>query len=772
MRNVKKSQVNALPVNDVTSPNNRVEWQDQDIADAFIEKGKSHGVTISPDTAQDIANEVRQKVKKNDVLELHAIIKEIIDNLFPKSPEMAATHASLEILKVIGRRVEKYRTILAQEEGESNGPIGPEEEADLRAGILNDILIPLQEGIQDKVADATRKLMRDLLPLQQEKNQLEAELGDDAHVKVLYDTYVADPSNRENMKLYKKETKGRNSKVSRAIELLNQINVIKSKLILLDSASNYVDKHFRVMDQYRGVDGMSRYFENVLQPGIQNVKDLIISVRRNIVLPEVDARTRHERAWIMRHHNTKSYQNKGIGPDVDNITFEEFEKSPVYKELKSRGVDDNKIKDSLRNLDAKPMTWRKGQAIYMLLDPPSEKTVNKDIPTLMEPTPENVKDEEGKVVQKAWSDEIITNQPFNIESGKFDEQKDKMEKGTRPRAMSKERKVSEAANEDAHWSVLFNLSRNQKVDASGKTRAEKYLESLPEKMRENPKVLETVKNMENEDHLNDKEIIYSALWNPNTPDWVLMKAALTGYAETTRRIAKAILERKRGWQPKLENGELVKDEETNDYVWERVPGFDKGASFDARTVVAQAATAPAAPNPAAQQAQGQQQAYQNQINSIDQQMKTHQQQMQQLQVQKTDLEKQRDSIRVPQQPQQPAQQASPSSPGTGMPPAQPMAADNISFRKLSQYYKKDVEVVEPEAEFSEPTEPEEGDFVYDDATSGLSIHGEKFLGKFIEWNDVEAAIREYASRHQWFPNVWKISDHGNAHLVQDFNYGL
>ncbi len=766
MGNVRKSQVMdqlqqaTQPANGVESPNGKIEWNDQDLADAFVEKGKSHGVTISPETAMEVANQIRSKVKKNDVLELHSIINEITADLFPNNPEASATKASLDLLTVIGTRVEKYKTILAQE---ANGPIGAEEEAELRGGILNDVILPMQEGIKDTAADATRKLMRELLPLRQRKIELKQYLDDTSKIDALEADAKANPSDKKKEKAFRAEMKIRGQKAVETMNIIAKESVIESKLILLDRASGYLQKKLEVMDQYHGVDGMSRYFEKVFEPAVKDIKDIIMQVRKGIVLPEVTAKARHERDWVMRHHHTKSYQSGSIGPNVDDISFEEFSESPVYKELRNRGVSDQKISESINVLENKPMTWRKGQAIYMLLDPPAQKTINKDIPTLMENPPVN---EQGKL---DWSSDIVTNQPFNIEKGKFDEQKDKMEKGTNPRAMTKERKISEASNDKAHWSVLFNLTRNQRVDASGKTRAEKYLESLPENVRNNEEVLDTAAKMEEEDHLHDKEIIYSALLNPNTPDWVLMKAALTGYAETTRRIAKAVLERKRGWQPKLTDaGDLVKDPETNDFVWERIPGFEAAASLSLKQILGQVTPPPSPTSPSQDQAMATKNALQEQINAIDQQMQTGQGQAQQLQVQKTNLQKQMDSVKMPA-PAQPG--AAPAVPGA-IPAGQPMAADTISFRKFADMYG--LTEVKPEdsveEEYLEPTEPEEGDFVYDDASSGLSIAGEKFLGKFIEWDDVEQAIREYAKKHQFFPNVWKISDHGNAILLTDFSY--
>jgi hypothetical protein len=642
--------------------NQSVTWQEADLAHAFIEKGKQHGVHIAPETAMELANEVRKQATLGDILELTSIIREQVEKLFPSTPEAVTAAASIEdVLSVTARKIKIYLTKMAQTD-----PITPEEEEELRGGILNDVIIPMQEGVSEKVAAATRKTMHELLPLQKEKNEIEEYLSDEQTINRLYDDMQADPSNKDKKKAYEKEKRLRESKIFRAFELLNEINKLKSRLILLDAANGYVKRDLSVIDQYRGADGISRYFEKVLEPAISNIKDVIFKIRKEIVLPEVSAKDRHSREWLMRHHHTKSYQAKTIGPNVDTISIDELKNSPVYKELESRGISEDNIIRSLDALNSKPMTWRKGHAIYMLLDPPAEKTVNKDIPTMMEDAP------------SSWGEDVVTNQPFNLEKGKF-ETKD-LEKGTKPRAMTKERKLSEASNEKAHWSVLMNLSKNQRVDKSGKTRAEQYIESLPEAMREDEAVLAKAKQMDEEDFMQDKEIITAAIMNPATPDWVLMRAAVTGYATDIRRLAKAILKR-RGWVPKLDKeGHLAKDSETKDFIWVRPSGMEASGSMDDEFIHAFGQAGDAYN----QQRQG----YQDQINAIDEQMKTMTGQMEQLRMRKQDLEKQRDSVKKtnPQQAGTPMQ-ASPAAPpagpsGPGMAPGM-ASLSPISFRKMA-----------------------------------------------------------------------------------------
>ncbi len=41
----------------------------------------------------------------------------------------------------------------------------------------------------------------------------------------------------------------------------------------------------------------------------------------------------------------------------------------------------------------------------------------------------------------------------------------------------------------------------------------------------------------------------------------------------------------------------------------------------------------------------------------------------------------------------------------------------------------------------------------------------RFLGEFVEYDDAISAIHAHMDKNQFWPNVWMISDHGNAELV-------
>jgi len=70
-------------------------------------------------------------------------------------------------------------------------------------------------------------------------------------------------------------------------------------------------------------------------------------------------------------------------------------------------------------------------------------------------------------------------------------------------------------------------------------------------------------------------------------------------------------------------------------------------------------------------------------------------------------------------------------------------------------------------------EPDEDDVFIQSASylGGEDVYfAGKHLGEFVEWDGIEDAIREEGNRQQYWPNIWHVSDHGNFHLVEDFDW--
>lgn len=57
-------------------------------------------------------------------------------------------------------------------------------------------------------------------------------------------------------------------------------------------------------------------------------------------------------------------------------------------------------------------------------------------------------------------------------------------------------------------------------------------------------------------------------------------------------------------------------------------------------------------------------------------------------------------------------------------------------------------------------EPDEGDYVIDCASNGVSIYGERFLGHYPS-DEQYRFIREHMKQENFYPSVWQLSDHGN-----------
>lgn len=65
-------------------------------------------------------------------------------------------------------------------------------------------------------------------------------------------------------------------------------------------------------------------------------------------------------------------------------------------------------------------------------------------------------------------------------------------------------------------------------------------------------------------------------------------------------------------------------------------------------------------------------------------------------------------------------------------------------------------------------EPEEGDYIMTDVPNGVSLYQQGTWGQWNVFSDrdaAEAEILKRMKRSKFYPSVWWISDHGNAHRV-------
>lgn len=66
-------------------------------------------------------------------------------------------------------------------------------------------------------------------------------------------------------------------------------------------------------------------------------------------------------------------------------------------------------------------------------------------------------------------------------------------------------------------------------------------------------------------------------------------------------------------------------------------------------------------------------------------------------------------------------------------------------------------------------EPDEEDgFVFSTTLGTEASLSGKSLGVFEDEDEAEQAIKAEGKRSGYYPNVWRVSDHGNHHLVENF----
>jgi len=113
--------------------------------------------------------------------------------------------------------------------------------------------------------------------------------------------------------------------------------------------------------------------------------------------------------------------------------------------------------------------------------------------------------------------------------------------------------------------------------------------------------------------------------------------------------------------------------------------------------------------------------------------------------------------------------------------------DSQGFVTCNLWEGDTLDQVESELTSDEEDEPEpddepcEGDYMLSNTgrlggRTGVATHNGVILtvdrrrGSFASEDEALAAIREHANKVQFWPNVWRISDHGNAHRIEGFSY--
>lgn len=71
-------------------------------------------------------------------------------------------------------------------------------------------------------------------------------------------------------------------------------------------------------------------------------------------------------------------------------------------------------------------------------------------------------------------------------------------------------------------------------------------------------------------------------------------------------------------------------------------------------------------------------------------------------------------------------------------------------------------------EEEEYTPEEEDGFIWSDHHGTHASFSGKHLGTFEDEDEAENVVKATGNRDKYWPNVWRVSDHGNHHLIEDF----
>ncbi len=549
----------------------RIKWQDNDLAAAFVDVCGGKSVTLYPETASQLAGEIRSKVKLGTIAELMSLVKETIANLFENENEESTAIASLDHMVRMVDEVEKRVAALPPEEAER-----------VISQLANDVILPAIQGASERVTNSANKHKSLLAENLQKQKEIMDNLEDDAILDALYDKYTSlekGSLEREDARAqYFKAKAGRSKKAEELVKLVKAINESKSILILLD-ASNKAINSLKFAEQGIQKDGRVGYLTKILKPTVERITSTLKKAKDAVILPELEEKERHQIDKILKHHHTNFYQESKApttGAVSWNITLEDLKKSPMYAALIEDGATEEQILDALNELNSKSDTFYKGLSIAYLKDPPASPYVGEIYTTL---NSSKKKTTEGQGY-KSSSQELLDNQPFQFQSGKIKPSIKVLQpsgetktqtfvpetKGKRYEA--EQRAIFEAANPKAHWVMLLANSTTKTTDQLGRSPGQAFMSNLTPEQKEEKVNKDKALQLDKEAFEAYDAQLNAVLHNPATPDWLLMKIASNSANKMARRIATTILRKQRGWNDAIgDKGRSARDPETNSVKW-------------------------------------------------------------------------------------------------------------------------------------------------------------------------------------------------------------
>jgi len=379
-------------------------------------------------------------------------------------------------------------------------------------------------------------------------------------------------------------------------QLTTEINKTHVYAIGITGTRDYIKHDFESPDKFTTVAGFQGYLEDM---GFKI--DYISEALHNI---EEDNRMRGKKGdakWIAEHEFTDLQTNKSKNPIWDQrsisnnrrkfaqipvlktpglwtVTMEQFMGSLTYEVMQkmmqqniANGADPTKEKQKLEDalkmvsvmidqLNKRENTWQKGMAIYRLLDPAIEQTITMAT-TLMNPGKglDEVKKKLEEGEEPEYKDEIENTKTPGTIAPLYLTKEDLTNPSKLRALVSKysrnfatfERKWGEGQNIDAHWSVLNALSGLQKRGEQNPKFLSGGQQFYEEAIKANPSLAGN-KDLERAARKIDIAVLSevkmtnlaNVIFNPATPDWLLMKIASVGF-----EMQKLTEEEKKGLDP-------------------------------------------------------------------------------------------------------------------------------------------------------------------------------------------------------------------------------
>jgi archaellum component FlaC len=575
-------------------------WKDQTLADAFMQKAESLNIRLFPETALQLAEQIRSESEANGALPVNMIVKQKADQIFGNKDADSSSVATASVEESLSLIFASFDHIVEKFADQSANMDHTEVDEFLNA-IEHEVFIPFKR-LEAKVVPLIRSLMVKMKQEDANRTQMDKEwilLKEEADK--LLDAWTANPTQSGLQNDYEKYRLALKRKAAAIQKSINEYNLVHSLLIFLNKTEDSISKISRSykVQSITSKSGASSMLKS-LGIDIRDLKDTLVALRSKenrrdpsvyLTPPSRSGKDLHTPIDMLRlqrgPQSSTSIQDAAIGPNVDSIEPDEFFKSPTWEKHKAlieRRIKDNNpnasqaeidtavaneassIEQRLRKIDRLPQTWQKGQEIYKLLDPASERTFQDTFTASYDSPLEGVDESDAstteaeekakeKLRKSRWV-QVSKKQPAAWSESDIDIA-NQFISTKMPRAWGETRKYAEANNPMAHHAILWAMADMNSAlerDEKGNTGGKQFLEKIKEMKASDPSIQideNLAKKMaakyDQQLWTQRRNVALQVAMNPGTPDWILMyltsvfPIAATGPegSKSTKDIAKS-----------------------------------------------------------------------------------------------------------------------------------------------------------------------------------------------------------------------------------------